>query len=106
LTSKPIVAGWLDILAGVLWLLAVGWSALIILGFSVGFGMPQGAAATRLWAIFSALALPAFLVIAGGISSLKRLRWLPAFIGSIIIIPTGFGIASVILLARSKNEFA
>lgn len=105
-TSKPVVAGWLNIVAGVLWLMAAGVLILVILGFSVGFGMPQGAALVRLWAILLALSLPGFLAIAGGISSLKRRRWFLAIIGSIGVIPSGFGIASVILLVRSKNEFA
>lgn len=105
-TSKPVVAGWLNIAAGVVWLLAIGALILAILGFSVGFGMPQGAALVRLWAILLALSLPGLLAIAGGISSLKRRRWLLALIGSIGIIPSGIGIASLILLLRSKNEFA
>jgi hypothetical protein len=51
------------------------------------------------------LALPGILAIIGGIFSLKRRSWLLALIGSIGMIPVGFGIASVILLVRSKNEF-
>ena len=84
---------------------AAGLGTLIlgILGFSVGFGMPQGAALVRLWAILLALSLPGLLAIAGGISSLKRRRWLLALIG---VIPAGLGIASVILMVVSKNEFA
>jgi len=105
-TSKPVVAGWLNIAAGVFWLMAVGVLTLVILGFSVGFGMPRGAALVRLWAMLLALSLPGILAIAGGISSLKRHRWLLALIGSIGVIPSGAGIASVILLVKSKNEFA
>ncbi len=104
-TSKPVVAGWLNIVAGVVWLLAVGGLILVILGFSVGFGLPQGAVLLRFWAILLALSLPGLLAITGGISSLKRRRWLLALIGSIGVIPTGLGIASVILLVKSKNEF-
>ena len=85
-------------------MLAVGALSLAILGFSVGFGAPEGAAAIRLWSILSSLTLPGLLAITGGISSLKRRRWLLAQIGSIGIIPTGFGIASVILLMLSKSE--
>ena len=105
-TPKPVVAGWLNIVAGIFWLLAIGALTLAILGFSVGFGMPQGAALVWLWAMLLALSLPGLLAIAGGISSLKRRRWLLALIGSIGVIPAGLGIAAVILLIRSKNEFA
>ena len=105
-TSRPVVAGWLDIVAGLAWLLAVGVLTPIILGFSVGFGMPQGAGLVRLWAILLALALPGLLAITGGGASLRRQGWLTALIGSISVILTGLGIASVILLLRSKNEFA
>jgi len=105
-TSKPIVAGGLNIAAGAVRLLALGTLILGILEFSVGFGMPQGATLVRLWAILLALSLPGLLAIAGGISSLKRRRWLLALIGSIGVIPAGLGIASVILMVRSKNEFA
>lgn len=105
ITSKPVVAGWLNIVAGILWLLAVGALILAILGFSVGFGLPQGAALVRLWSILLVLFLPGLLAIAGGISSLKRRRWLLSFIGSIGVIPAGIGIASVILLLRAKDEF-
>jgi ABC-type transport system involved in multi-copper enzyme maturation permease subunit len=100
------VVGGLNIAAGVVWLLALGTLVLVILGFSVGFGMPQGAALARLWAILLALSLPGLLAIAGEISSLKRRRWLLALIGSIGVIPAGLGIAAVILLLQSKNEFA
>jgi hypothetical protein len=103
---KPILAGWLNITAGVFWLLAVGVMTLLIVGFSVGFGMPQGAMLLRLWVLLLGFALPGLLAIAGGIASLKRRAWLLALIGAIGTIPTGFGIASVILLVLSKNKFA
>ncbi|MGA3093803.1 MAG: hypothetical protein ABSD79_00220 [Dehalococcoidales bacterium] len=47
-TSKPIVAGGLNIAAGVIRLLALGTLILGILEFSVGFGMLQGPARVRL----------------------------------------------------------
>lgn len=106
MASKPIVAGWLNIVAGILWLLAVAWLSLVIVGFSAGFGMPHGTALMRLWLVLTALALPGFLAIAGGVFVLKRRGWLLALTASIGIIPLGLGIASVILVARSKNEFS
>ena len=47
-TSKPIVAGGMNIAAGIIQLLTLGTLILGILEFSVGFGMPQGATLVRL----------------------------------------------------------
>lgn len=105
-TSKPLVAGWLNITAGILWLLAVGLLALVIQGFSVGFGAPQGAAAVRLVVLLVALTLPGLLAIAGGICSLKRRIFLLALTGAVSAIPCGLGIASIVLLLQAKKEFS
>jgi hypothetical protein len=104
---QTILAGWLDMAAGVFWLLAVGLLTLLIVGFSVGFGMPQGV--VRLLRPVGANPGAGTAWLYGNsrrIVSIKRHIWLIALIGSISIIPTGSGIASVILLVLSENEFA
>jgi hypothetical protein len=40
-TSKPFVAGWLDIFSGIAWLLGEGFLVLAAIGFAVGFGEPH-----------------------------------------------------------------
>ena len=104
-TVKPVVAGWLDIVAGIAWLLAAGFAALVAVGLSVGFGAPQGINLLRFWAVLIALAVVGFMDIAGGICGVRRRRWFLALIGSITAVPVGLGIAALVLIALSKNEF-
>ena len=103
--NKPLIAGWLDIVAGIIWLFMVAFLDLVILGFSVGFGTPRGANVLHLWIIIIALALPGVLSIIGGVLSLKHRGWTLALIGSICTIPLGLGIVAVVLLVQSKNDF-
>ena len=104
-TNKPLNAGWLDIVAGVIWLFFVAFLILILIGFSVGFGAPTGIMQVRLWLVCIAFALPGVLGIAGGLFSLRRRNWTLALIGSIFVVPLGLGIVAVVLLAQSRNEF-
>lgn len=104
-TVKPVIAGWLDIAAGIAWLLAAGFSVLVAIGFSVGFGAPQGIRLLRFWTILSVLAAIGFMDIAGGICGVRRRCWSLALVGSITAIPVGLGVAAVILTVLSKNEF-
>ena len=104
-TAKPIIAGWLDILAGILWMLAGGFAVLVAIGFSVGFGAPHGVHLVRSWTVLATLAAIGFMDIVGGICALRRRRWFLALVGSITAIPVGLGIAALILTVLSKNEF-
>jgi hypothetical protein len=104
-TVKPVIAGWLDITAGITWLLAVGFAVLVATGFSVGFGAPQELNLLRFWTVLILLAGVGLMDIAGGICSIRRRRWFLAMAGSITSIPVGLGIAAVILTVLSKNEF-
>lgn len=104
-TVKPVIAGWLDIVSGIAWLLAAGFATLVAIGFSVGFGAPQGINLLRFWTVLVVLAAVGLMDIAGGICSICRRRWFLALAGSITAIPVGLGIAAVILTVLSKNEF-
>ena|SRR5271157_1711086 len=103
--KKPLISGWLDIVAGTIWIFGVAFLTLIILGFSVGFGTPKGSNMLHLCIIIIVVALPGVLSIFGGVVSLKRPSWILALIGSICAILLGLGIIAVVLLAQSKNEF-
>ena len=102
---KPLVAGWLDISAGIVWMLAAGFAVLVAIGFSVGFCAPHGIYLLRFWTVLVVLAVIGLMDIVGGICSIRRRRWLLAVAGSITAIPVGLGIAALILTLLSKNEF-
>ena len=104
-TVKPLIAGWLDIIAGVVWLLAAGFAVLVAIGFSVGFGAPHGIYLLRFWIVLVVLAVIGLMDIVGGICAIRRRRWFLALIGSITAIPVGLGIAALILMLLSKDEF-
>jgi hypothetical protein len=87
--SKSVWAGWLDITAGIIWLLADVFLFLIIMGLSVGFGAPH---VFNILLILAIPALPGILAILGGVCSLKRIKWVLALTGSICAVPLGLGI--------------
>ena len=74
-TNKPIIDGWLDIAAGIIWLLFVAFIILFVIGFAVGFGNYNEFSQARIWVIFIAFALPGILAIVGGVFSLRRRTW-------------------------------
>jgi len=104
-TNKPTIAGWLDIVAGIIWLLFVAFVILLVIGFAVGFGNYNEFSQARIWVIFIAFALPGILAIVGGVFSQRRRIWILALIGSVCAVPLGLGIIAVILLIQSRNEF-
>ncbi len=104
-TWKPAVAGALNILSGILWILGTIFLFLVALGFSVGFGAPTGIRLIAFWLIFTALGLLGLLDMVGGILSLRRKKWALALISSVCTIPVGLGIVSAILIALSRREF-
>ena len=100
--SKSVWAGWLDITAGIIWLLGDAFLFLIIIGLSVGFGAPH---IFNLLLILTIPALPGILAILGGMFSLKRTNWVLAIIGSICAVPLGLGIIATVLIIQSRNMF-
>ncbi len=107
-TAKPVVAGVFDIVFGSFCLLGV--LVLFILGivfmpvvndvsFRVGF---------ILWIVAIPLAAIGVVSVLGGIYSLQRRMWGLALAGSITtaLVSQPFGIASIVLTAVSKDEFA
>jgi hypothetical protein len=104
-TNKPIIAGWLDIAAGIIWLLLVAFIILLAIGFAVGFGNYNEFSQARIWLVFFGFALPGILAIVGGVFSLKRRIWILALIGSVCAMPLALGIISIVLLVLSRNEF-
>jgi uncharacterized membrane protein YGL010W len=79
---------------------------LFVIGLVVGFGGSVGAIHTHAWVALAVLALPGILAIVGGVFSLRRRVWIMALIGSVCVVPLGFGIAAVVLLIPSRNEFS
>ena len=100
--SKSVWAGWLDITAGIIWLLGDAFLFLIIIGLSVGFGAPH---IFNLLLILTIPAFSGFLAILGGMFSLKRTNWVLAIIGSICAVPLGLGIIATVLITQSRNVF-
>jgi hypothetical protein len=104
-TNKPTIAGWLDIAAGIIWLLFDAFLTLFVIGLVVGFGGSVGAIHAHAWVALAAFALPGILAIVGGVFSLRRRIWILALIGSVCAMPFALGIISVVLLIQSRNEF-
>jgi hypothetical protein len=100
-TNKPSIAGWLDLAAGTIWILFIAFLTLLIIGLSVDLGSIHG----RVWVILVAFALPGIFAITGGVFSLNRRAWIVALIGSISVMPLGFGIVALVLLVQSRREF-
>jgi hypothetical protein len=100
--SKSVWTGWLDISAGIIWLLGDAFLFLIIIGLSVGFGAPH---IFNIMLILGIPALAGILAILGGIRSLKRTNWVLAIIGSICAVPLGLGIIATVLIIQSRKVF-
>jgi hypothetical protein len=111
-TAKPVVAGVFNIIIGgfcVLGALIMGIGALVFIsaGGNMFGGIPVYAGFGILLIAILVIALGALSVI-GGVMSLQRRTWGWALAGSIAaaFISTLFGLASIILIAISKDEFA
>ncbi|MHA2069447.1 MAG: hypothetical protein ACXABY_34225 [Candidatus Thorarchaeota archaeon] len=111
-TAMPVVAGILNIVSGVLSLL--GFVALLIGSIAVGLSAidiywgPEIGIAFSVLIILTVLALVVgVLAIVGGVYALLRKHWGLALAGSICSLLATFvlGVAAVILIALSKNEF-
>jgi len=105
-TWMPTVAGILDIVAG-------GLSLSVLFVFAIGpmIIMPLNAGTFSLnWSLFlmiiPGLAIEA-LAIVGGIFAIQRRKWRWALAGSIVaaMIPPPLGIAAIVCIVLSKNEF-
>jgi len=111
-TSKPIVAGVLNIITGVLGLLG---AYSVYIGFAItkgyltapgGVNVPDFVPAIVLATAIVTTVL-AILPLIGGIYSLQRKTWGLTLAGSIIsiLVILPLGIPATILTASSKNEF-
>lgn len=110
-TSKPKVAGVLNIISGVLGII---WAICLFIGFGVvsgAIGIPTGYIPEFVPGMVLGMAIPtliiAILALAGGIFAVQRKQWGWTLAGSIaaIVVFLPLGIASTILSAQSKNEF-
>ena len=110
-SSKPTVAGILNIIAGVLGLI---WAICLFIGFGVvsgAIGIPTGYIPGFVPGIVLGMAIPtliiAILALVGGIYAVQRKKWGWALTGSIaaILVFLPLGIVATILAAMSKNEF-
>ena len=105
-TWMPTVAGILDIVAGglslsVLFLFAIG--PMIIMPLNAGtFSLNL----SLFFMVIPGLAIEA-LAIVGGVFAIQRRKWRWALAGSIAaaMIPPPLGIAAIICIVLSKNEF-
>ncbi|MFC1913407.1 hypothetical protein ACFLX7_04375 [Chloroflexota bacterium] len=116
-TWKPVVAGILNIFAGVIHL--IGFIGVIIAIIAIGSGVhlwqyaPEifptaiGLAQTILIIIAVFLAISGILPLVGGIYSIQRKKWGLALAGSIAAIfgTVLLGILAVIFTAISRDEF-
>ena len=112
-TPMPIVAGILDIISGVLSLLAflglliasitTGWVAVDLAGWIPGMGI----AVTVVVVLTVVSFIVGSLALVGGIYALQRKNWGLALTGSVFALVPLFalGLAAIILTAISKNEF-
>jgi hypothetical protein len=107
-TAMPVIAGILAIVSG-------GFKLLALLGLTIAsffiIASPTPSCGlvevTILLFISIPLAILGILAIVGGIFALQRKRWALALTGSIAaFLPWEFvGLASIILIVLSKNEF-
>jgi hypothetical protein len=93
-TSKPKIAGILNMIAGVVFGAAAFGGCMNV----INAGRTDDA-----WMV--ALLIPGTLSLIGGIYALSREKWPLAFAGSILAIPIGLGILSTICITLSRNEF-
>jgi hypothetical protein len=111
-TSKPMVAGVLNIVTGALGLIG---AISMFIGFSVisgGWGIPgMGTIPWFVGGVVLGTAIPtailAIVALVGGIYAVQRKTWGWALAGSIAAILEIFplGIASTVLVAVAKGEF-
>ena len=105
-TWMPTVAGILDIVIGSLILIM-----LFLFGISPILAEPVGAGIFHFNSSMLFLILPGIIIssldIIGGVFAIRRRRWKWALTGSIssAIGPTPLGVAAIVLLVLSKNEF-
>ncbi len=108
-TSKPTIAGIINIIAGCIKLLGAVYLALLIANVLKLTWLDDLLNDSLLFAWISMVLLIIFGLIAiiGGVSNIKRIRWTWALTGSIItIFPCVIlGIITTILTTLSKNEF-
>jgi hypothetical protein len=108
-TAKPVVAGALSIVAGVLSLLCVLGLliAIVAVNFPGSEDLPINLSAI-LWIITIPLAIIGLLAIVGGIFNIQRKYWGLALVGSIVSLIPAFwlGVASIVLTSISKSEFS
>jgi len=105
-TSKPTVAGILDIISGALGLIS---AICLFIGIGVVGSQPDvpGFVLGILWGMSFPTAIVGILALVGGIYAVQRKKWGWALTGSIaaILIFLPLGIVATILAAMSKNEF-
>jgi hypothetical protein len=111
-TGKPLVAGILNIVAGVFSLIFAASYFVGFLAISGAMGIPgMGYVHGLVPGMMLAFAIPALLIavlaLVGGIFAVQRKYWGWSLAGSIAAILAffPFGIASTILVAIAKNEF-
>ncbi|MFC2014017.1 hypothetical protein ACFLU8_03970 [Chloroflexota bacterium] len=117
-TWKPIVAGVLNIIVGLVTLLGTFIIVIILVGIGGGLlAMSRIADLVPIWLsgfvegvmVIIAILLVVFsaLPLIGGIYAVQRKNWGWALAGSIVSIlsSTIFGIVSTVLVSLSKNEF-
>ena len=114
-TPMPVIAGVLDIVHAVFGLLCfIGLLIAIIavsgVGAAIYYGPAWGANMVPLavlWSIAIPCIISTILSLIGGVFAIQRKKWGLALAGSIAaIFPTFiFGVAAVVLIALSKNEF-
>ncbi len=117
-TWKPIVAGVLNIMVGVVTLLGTCIIVIILVGIGGGLlSISRVADLMPIWLsgfvegvmVIIAILLVVFsmLPLIGGIYAVQRKNWGWALTGSIVAIlsSTILGIASTVLVSLSKNEF-
>jgi hypothetical protein len=107
-TAKPVVAGVFNIVFGAFCLLGV-LGLLIAAAVVTGVTADLGIAVSALLVIIAVpLAIVGGLALAGGIVAVQRRLWGLALAGSIatFVSCNVLGIASVVLIAISKDEFS
>jgi hypothetical protein len=93
-TKAPIIAGVLNIIAGVFGIMTSFGGCMNV----INAGRTQDA-----WII--ALVIPGSLALVGGLYARRKSNWLLALTGSICAIPAVLGLISTVLIVSPRKEF-
>jgi ABC-type branched-subunit amino acid transport system permease subunit len=107
ITWKPIVAGVLELVSGIAWIIGAFVFALLLISRTFYLGdMEDPSTMTRFWIATILLLVPGLLALIGGGAALNRRNPTISIVGAACSAPMLLGIVALVLLSQSRTEFA